>query len=1071
MFSGIRYIFGYAEESTSPTADNAPSAAPSVAQQNNNDTLSSPKLALSAQASLETSATKLEQTLNAATTKFTEQLLPQQASIEELQTSSHQLLPSITEQHEEDEIKKKKNDAAVCDDIELGKEQDEDEFDAGSWELLDLVEKAENDVAPVGLDSSAQKDGVDESSQGICKSPSGILKSQNACDANDGGSSQKRQKPKVSFEAAPDLVKVKQEIEQTKESAQAAPAPGKKQAKGTKDDNKVNWAAKDADCKKVPILNYAKALSIKLPTNASKVNDSEMTKDSAPCSSKTLDGAGSCSNGPVKRVRPTRASTSSWSSHDDESDIEQVNSADWDMAYEEPVEVSRANVQVVDVDDNESVVSSGFSDCDYGFGGINDYVVRPKKANARRARTVSGSSSLGGKAKSSRPDRKAPTPKAKSVSSVSETKNNEMTSKSSGNKSETTTAAAAAEAAAAAAATVSSRNSKPKKKRMLMSASKSVTLSDFLKCKPGPNNKEGGGRQSAMEAKTKAGASKETAQKATLNGGSTESSDVADMDESWFVTPPPCFTGAVVKSDESSKPGSPRTKEADRENALIEHPTVYIASAAPKKPAARAQTAASLASGSSTANRPKPVVAAGAAASRGTATELVAKSKRDGKSLMTFEGEFWNSNDDDDDDEDVLFDDEQFLPTSSSKMEKEQHASERNAAAGPVNACVLQATQGGGDGGFEAVRKRASAKQPRETTRKKKAPAKTSTVTKKPSESKAWKNKFIVDVWDLDDNDNVESDFDNLFEPTKDRKSSAKTKRQQQRRTKAKKSSEDADDENVLGSDEMIASCGASSSVELLSVKCLASHEFEDAENLEPPSGEQQNHVDAKHEVAQQRPSSASSSSSAAAQAATQKGVENRRPPIQVRPIEPERVPSWQLKRQRSKRRALATVSLVNKQLQQSAQQTVSASSGAGSSAKIPVKAREDSLASSSSSRSTPTLIDRIGCSIVANLTSLTSGLVSNGAANYCAASNGQSSMAEGGGGGCHERTIATKSNLNSLAASAQADRKRLSRGSMRRQNICAKQGNTLRRPDRRLKLFATPNGCSINRKVHTSIH
>lgn len=1033
MFSGIRYILGYTDDSTpNPTVDDANGPPSTAGAQQDNDVPSN--VSVSTTETLSSSTNKLEQTLNAATTKFTEQLLPQQASIEQLQSSSHQLLPSIIEQHEEDELKKK---SPTCENAKeaAADEDDEDGFNVESWELLDLVEQAEDALASASLTSSVHKDET-RSQAATCKSNSGILKTQNTTDTSDSATLQTRQKPKVSFEA-PDLVKYKQGIEQTKSNAAKAAASAEKASGSKKAKNaKVVAAAKNVDCEKVPILNYAKALSTKLGANTTATKSPAKSLEPAPGSSKTLDenDKAATSNGPVKRVRPTRVSTSSWSSHDDIDEdmddldvIEQTIDADWKTSNGKAAEkLQDGDIQVVDADDNESMVSSSFSDCDYGFGGINDFVMRPKKANAKRNRTMSTNLGSINGTKSSRPERKVALAKAKLASTV-EAKNEGQSKSTSAkvHKSETTSASARS-------------SSRPKKKRMIMS---STNKTDFLKYKPGGSKDSGAGQQVAR--KKIDSSSKQLAQKPNVNGGgSTESSDVADMDESWFVTPPSCFTGAAKTVANTGKADLPKTKEADQENALIEHPSVYIANAAASKgqaldgaPTAKPKLSvgiSSVAMGAST--KPDPAVS--------------------GRVLATkFEDESWNSGEDDDED-DVKFDDDQFMP-----MSKVIEITERNGASSSsgqkevvARAPVVDAKPSDKMEALVATAnskvKLANKKNAKRSERQKKPSS--SRFIPKPSENKAWKNKFIVDAWDLDDNEDADSDFDNMFESSKKRKSSAKAKKQQQqqhqKQVKVKKMTEV--DNMSLGSDEIASfEDDSSSSVELISVKSLVSREFENNENSVPPTS-------SLADVGQQVEAEKLTPPVAAAEA-TKGMAENRRPPTQVRPIEPERVPSWLLKRQRSKRRPLASVA--NKQ---QPQQPLAGSF------RTP-KTKDDSSASaSSSSRSTPTLIDRIGCSIVANLTNLTNGLVSSGAMNYCP-SNGRSAMLEAQ----QERaTVSSKSSL-SQSPSAHFDRKQLSRGSIRRQNICAKQGSSLRRPDRRLKLFATPNGCSINRKVHTSIH
>lgn len=533
--------------------------------------------------------------------------------------------------------------------------------------------------------------------------------------------------------------------------------------------------------------------------------------------------------------------------------------------------------------------------------------------------------------------------------------------------------------------------------------------------------------------------------------------DMVDMDESWYVIPPPCFTGGEKSeqaSDELDRASEvceqPKTKEAARENALIEHPSFYIASSSKQ-----------LAQHNETAEKPSdpPLDLAKRIVLKKAAKKTVRLDIVPKVVVNALEDAAWVS-----EDEDALNDGEQPKRTSTvAKPNQETLTGEAKSSAANERPVAIKKIE-------EPMFKLSSCKKKRTNKRPssshsaiKVKPAAVFTNVK-PTE-KAWKNKFIVDDWDLDDQEDVDSDFDSMFEPVRKKKSPSKTKRQQKQQPNQLKKIQEAesvvvdeyimpdvsaklDPEDISPSGTLanaIEQCDdTSDSVELISMRALPMENsliavVTENEILESGSNLVQENNEANDENMK-----------------LEKKEENRKRPVQVRPIEPERRPGWQLKRQRSKRRPLGGSTVTSKQLAPNCKTSKSAS------------AKNDfaTNSSSSSSRSTPTLIDRIGNSIVSNLTNLTNGLVSSGALNSCSPVN-HSPLMEG-----TERMRQTGVNKSiENAVCNMIVRKHLSKGFLNRQNICAQQSNRQRHPDRRLKMFTTPNGCSINRKVHTSIH
>ena len=390
----------------------------------------------------------------------------------------------------------------------------------------------------------------------------------------------------------------------------------------------------------------------------------------------------------------------------------------------------------------------------------------------------------------------------------------------------------------------------------------------------------------------------------------------------------------------------------------------------------------------------------------------------------------------------------------------------------------------------------------------------------------AWKNKFSVsDDWHFDDREDADSDFDCMFEPEKKRnkagKKQSKERKQQKQLRKLKEFVVVKEENDLLMSKEEETNGDSVSIEEIPTTETIANNNLHEQQELKRETKQEieQDEADGAELISMRVNSSFDSlieeDNAHAGRGLVEEpfvlGKENngptmaveRRPPTQVRPIEPERRPGWQLKRQRSKRRSISSSGPSSSSSPNSTigggdvgpavgYQAPSAKHRATAHKKqrrqaaeaAPAGGRSDSPSSSSSVRSTPTLIDRIGSSIVANINNLTNGLVASGAIN--SASNGPSVVGSAGAGsGGASSSVATDDPQRRSGAQQGAlacrpilaetcnlvTRKRMSKSFLKRQNICAMQANSQRRPDRRLKMFATPNGCSINRKVQSNFH
>lgn len=1100
MFNGIKSIlFGYStDEQTEKNSDLDNTADGSAASRQTSR--ESSIIPSSSSFSHDTSAL-LEQTLNAATTKLTEQLLPRCPSIDQLQSSSHQLLPTLNEQHEEDELKRRKlNEVIEADSSNNNAEDadDDDSFNADSWELLDLVEKK-----PEPSSTGEQKDNSSKTS-GILKSSKISTSSSNSQDNNESVAEiQKRQnKPKVSFET-PDLVKeTKEKIERIAAKEKDVKLGNQKQEKEEKkvdfkkskklggniddksidlfccelfpeivtDENiekvvelkeKVEVNQLESSCKVLkpqPVLNYAAALSMKLhkSKNASaKISTDGGSRNLKPVKTPSLSSSSSSNNnnvkgslqasGAVKRNRPVSFSSSSCENDDEDFEIA------WNDVIEPDIDRKCKNWQIDD-DGNDSIVSSGFSDCDYGYEGLNDIIMRPKKASGKKRRGLSVS-------------HRASIKKCDPINSgeVVVVKNKTLGANGLSSERMSSSGSAAKEAPKNLISVSSSTNNiKPKKKKIVLSSTSSYEFKKKRSLNDGGHTtgttSTGFKLVGALSSETQIVESKSTTCKSisashlmpppqysssgtTLQTGSSntnsgnDSSDIADMDESWYVTPPPCFTGSnrFMKSKVAK---FSKAKEADRENALIEHPSIYIASTSKQQLAQEKQ---------------KPD------------RDVVKKVEE--PTRTPFENKLL--------------------------LNKQKPIVLRKVGKVANNAAISSS--------FDSDSKRKVAFSTK-TNKISLAPKHQSQNYKKDVVQKAWENKFIVTNWSLDDEqEDVNEDFDNMFDEVdncsssknqsfKVKKSSFKCNSKSRINVQNKKKEEIElqslgrsnspeispgyeSDEFSIPSPALMNDIEVSSSDMSLdevvpspnSLVLISNNSSLSDENSIPESEKQQQQ---KSEIFGETVKRRNHELVALAE---------KKAPTQVCPIKPERKPGWQLRRKRSRRRPLsASISntcnataggvkltsvkpLTSKQ-QQQMMLTNNSSTDASRSAS------RSGCSNLSSTCSSPTLIGHMS-SIVANLTS---GFTATASSSLPFQSRSTIDVE------CTEKSNHATISLSPHSEQSNLDsvsRRRMSKSYLDRQNNCSKLGNINRRADRRMKMHTTPNGYSINRKVHTNFH
>lgn len=909
------------------------------------------------------------------------------------------------------------------------KDDDNDSDCSDSWELLDYEkeitpsEEVKNTTEKEGTPQpeksestspgSLEDDGGDRAasvSAGSGKQKAIKFRGQNS-NNNNGGKKKQKQKQKVSFEI-PDLVKETKTIELTtpkedvaepskrQSSSNRAAASGSKKKYnnelsssssanfstslstksiisrkvGTfvskKKKNKENVGeevgvitidslveptekAQARPCARAPILNYAAALTAKLDKGTNKNEGKHVNYETLPEASSRSEMVAAQSKGVVKRNRPV--SSSSWSSCDDEiireiSLVWEEDEVDKDEIVQETAKLDLLELPTNNNnDDGDSMVSSGFSDCDYGFGGSSDYVMRPKKSRAKKRRNVSATSSS----------------LLTSVAKRGSGRAVEATTKKGGDStSEVKDSAESSSAIRWETISDDRKRVKPKKKKLILS-NPNATQSDFLKRSIDSVANSASTKSSPIddqiETKTENASKVDNGRQlmpppTSVPPSSTDSSDIPDMDESWYLTPPPCFTGAAA--NKQCRIPKPKAKEAARENLLIEHPSIYIASPSSKQ--------------------------------------------------VT-------------------------LPSSGGKSTKEILIKQK--------AIVL---------------KKVSSKQPSSSGSAQAADTETKSslraakITSDKKSVKCWDNKFVVTDWDDDELGDVDDDFDNLFPALEKQPVASKAKKSATKEKPKQKSKQDRETKKSgrKSNSKLVANTSCDGYESDFSIPSPSS--LEDAvgvDHLEEEE-EKEKEVTDKGAIAQDE------NFESKRHRRNKSSLDDPKVLVKVEPIEPERQPGWQLKKKRSKRRPLISLAQVGPSMKNSV------SAGKLQPSFSPYGDLSYAGSSECSARSTPTLINRIGSSIVANLSNLTSGFASStGMNNRAPLSEATEKMNQIG------LITKSESGLNSKA------RKQMSRGFLDRQNSCLKVGNSTRRADRRARMHTTPNGVSVNRKVHTNFH
>lgn len=464
--------------------------------------------------------------------------------------------------------------------------------------------------------------------------------------------------------------------------------------------------------------------------------------------------------------------------------------------------------------------------------------------------------------------------------------------------------------------------------------------------------------------------------------------DVADMDDSWYIIPPPCFTGSESKLEKARVKAY---KEAAIENALIEHPSIYIA-----------------------------------------------ESRQQQQQRLKVESE------------PVQFSEPAPVAEKTIDVKPEVAKVEKKKKETPIY----------------PRKEKWIKKSERSTRQQQQWPAKMANAKKN---VKAWDNKFIVSDWNHDDDQNdINDDFDNLFEPV-EAPSRQKRLKGKSNKNPGKKSSkiDDASPSSSSLSYPNPFSVDDESDVPDLSTPAVIGV-TSDYEQLNTASAESS--IGLVEVVASS--STSFDSSIAKEEIGNRKLFKPKAPPTLVKPIEPERQPGWQLRKKRSKRRPLsasmanvcnATTFVANNKSQNLANVPDLA-------AKQITEQRQTSgyisytSSNDSSARSSPSLIDRIGSRIAANLTTFTNGFQAQNNSAMPISQNQQHNQQDGK---FNQTALVRKSNFDAMTNGG----RKMSRSFLKRSNDCCKLGNSLRREDRRLKMHKTPNGISVNRKVQTNFH
>lgn len=482
-------------------------------------------------------------------------------------------------------------------------------------------------------------------------------------------------------------------------------------------------------------------------------------------------------------------------------------------------------------------------------------------------------------------------------------------------------------------------------------------------------------------------------------------SDFSEIDESWYVIPPACFNSKTKKSDEEAKNVGGTVKIDARENALIEHPSIYIAASSQSNQTQALPPKKQYSIVAQSTGSPISILAskdASKANSKAMAVKFVNKSNvnciaSDTCVLITRSPE-----------------PKPIVVAPSSQVKTQSQIRTQSPIKPPTPPLTSSQLPTKDFTEYKVAKKRSLSKQ-----QKNSAPL--LHIEKKKSK-KAWENKFIVTNWYYDeDQDEMNGDFDNLFESQEQKKPTKATPTLKFKKTNAtpKSAVQTAPKDDT--------------------VKHSSDHEeFPALVKIEAPAAQQTRVMGTEREQVELKSDANADDSTSAVE---------RKAKTQVRPLDPERQPNWQLRRKRIKRRTISNASSgpVSKQAAREK-----------ANAEITQQSENRGAASNNPSLS---LVDRIGSSLVANLTNL-----ANGFSGTMPPSQSRTALSE-------SNRINTAIAKRSMCEPNFVARRKLSKSFLDRQNDCAKYGAVNRRSDRRLKMYTTPNGVSINRKVHTNIH
>lgn len=320
-------------------------------------------------------------------------------------------------------------------------------------------------------------------------------------------------------------------------------------------DESVNNNVKPANS-----LSYAAVLASKKEDNNDDAKDEQRESPS----------------GAVKRNRPV--STSSLSG--DEFDLLSYPR----MRFSNGLGARIPNDDDDDDDDTESIASSDFSDFDCGIQAVNDYIMRPKRGHKKRTRSQSSLSEVLVQLKSRvcKKDSSKVSDKEACKPVSNETKKGSQIAAESyvkyGKPINKKLARSASNPSVSQAAIVQIRGKNsnvdatvPNKRVVKGTISmgqpaKLATIETGLVGQQEQQQQQQLGGLSSVEA--------DNASLCSASAAGNDSSDFPEMDESWYVTPPPCFTGSKNVANHQQEPEV--AKEAARENALIEHPSIYV---------------------------------------------------------------------------------------------------------------------------------------------------------------------------------------------------------------------------------------------------------------------------------------------------------------------------------------------------------------------------------------------------------------------------------------------------------------------------------------------------------------